>query len=129
MEAVRFHLSVLRRARFVGLPAICLSASRYFGGKETLCLYWPLPTLVITVPKELDFHAGFCAHRATSLKSDGKDILSVTIVLNSEHSRADLVAFALGWVCAYLLAKSDGKLGGRQFATQILLEGLSTAHG
>jgi hypothetical protein len=25
----------------------------------------------------------------TSIKSDGKDILSVTMVLNSEHSRAD----------------------------------------
>ena len=64
-------------------------ASRYFGEKETLCLYWPLATIVITGPKVLDFYAGFCAHRATSLECDGKDILSVTIVLNSDHSRAD----------------------------------------
>ena len=72
-----------------GFPFFNLSASRYFGDRETLCLYWPLGTLVITGPKVLDFYAGFCAHRATSVKSDGKDILSVTIVLNSEHSSAD----------------------------------------
>ena len=60
-----------------------------FGDKETLCLYWPLGNVVITGPKVLDFYAGFCAHRATSLKSDGKDILSVTMVLNSDHSRED----------------------------------------
>src|SRR6266436_698932 len=72
-----------------GFPFFNLSASRYFGDKETLCLYWPLGTVVITGPKVLDFYTGFCAHRATSLKSDGKDIISVTIVLNPEHSRAD----------------------------------------
>jgi hypothetical protein len=56
--------------------------------KRHCCLYWPLATIVITGPKVLDFY-GFCAHRATSLKCDGKDILSVTMVLNSDHSRAD----------------------------------------
>ena len=72
-----------------GFPFFSLSASRYFDEKETLCLYWPLGTVVITGPKALDFYAGFCAHRATSLKSDGKDILSVTMVLNSDQSRED----------------------------------------
>jgi hypothetical protein len=72
-----------------GFPFFSLSASRYFGDKETLCLYWPLGTVVIAGPKVLDFYAGFCAHRATCLKSDRKDILSVAMVLNSEHSRAD----------------------------------------
>ena len=72
-----------------GFPFFSLSASRYFGDKATLCLYWPLGTVVIAGPKVLDFYAGFCAHRATSLKSDGKDILSVTTVLNSDHSRED----------------------------------------
>ena len=72
-----------------GFPFFSLSASRYFGDKETLCLYWPLGTVVITGPKVLDFYAGFCAHRATCLKADGKDILSVTMVLNSENSRRE----------------------------------------
>jgi hypothetical protein len=74
----------------VGFPFFSLNASRYFGHKETLCLYWPLRTVVITGPKVLDFYAGFCAHRATSLKCDGKDILSVTMVSTSERSRGDL---------------------------------------
>jgi hypothetical protein len=34
-----------------GLPFFSLTASRYFGDKETLCLYWPLGTVVITGPK------------------------------------------------------------------------------
>jgi hypothetical protein len=37
-----------------GFPFFSLSASRYFGEKETLCLYWPLGTLVIAGPKVLD---------------------------------------------------------------------------
>jgi hypothetical protein len=40
----------------------------------------------VTGPKVLDFYAGFCAHRATSLKSDGKDILSVKMVMDSERA-------------------------------------------
>jgi hypothetical protein len=38
-----------------GFPFFSLSASRYFGDKGTLCLYWPLGTVVITGPKALDF--------------------------------------------------------------------------
>jgi hypothetical protein len=72
-----------------GFPFFSLSATRYFGENETLCLYWPLGTVVITGPKAQDFYAEFCAHRATSLKPDGKDILSVTMVLNSENSHRD----------------------------------------
>ena len=40
-----------------GFPFFSLSASRYFGKRETLCLYWPLGTIVITGPKVLDFYA------------------------------------------------------------------------
>src|ERR1700738_3996968 len=60
-----------------GFPFFSLSASRYFGDQETLCLYWPLVTVVITGPKVLNFYAGFCAHRATCLKADGKDIIGL----------------------------------------------------
>jgi hypothetical protein len=31
-----------------GFPLFSLGTSRYFGDKETLCLYWPLGTLIIT---------------------------------------------------------------------------------
>ena len=37
-----------------GFPFFSLSASRYFGENETLCLYWPLATVVIAGPKVLD---------------------------------------------------------------------------
>jgi hypothetical protein len=40
-----------------GSAFFSLSASRYFGDKETLCLYWPLGTVVITGPNVLDFYA------------------------------------------------------------------------
>jgi hypothetical protein len=54
------------------------------GNKETLCLYWPLGTVVITGPKVLDFYSGFCAHRATCLKADGKDIKVLNLILSGD---------------------------------------------
>jgi hypothetical protein len=68
-----------------GFPFFSLSASRYFGDKE-LCLYWPLGTVLITGPKVLDFYAEFCAHRATCLKADGKDINDVRLILNGDSN-------------------------------------------
>jgi hypothetical protein len=92
MTALAKPCSLLGRSkRYRTMPTafFSLSASRYFDDKETLCPYWPLGTVVITGPKVLDFYAELCPHRAASLKPDGKDILSVTIVLNSKHSRGD----------------------------------------
>jgi hypothetical protein len=68
----------------VGLPVFSLSASRYFGEKQILCLYWPLATVVIAGPKALDFYAEFCAHRATCLKADGKDIKVLKLILSGD---------------------------------------------
>ena len=42
-----------------GFLFFSLGTSRYFGDKETLCLYWPLGTLIITGQKVLDFYAAF----------------------------------------------------------------------
>ena len=67
-----------------GFPFFSVSASLYFGDKETLYLYWPLETLVITGPKVLDFYAGFCAHRATCLKANGKDITGVKPIFDGD---------------------------------------------
>jgi hypothetical protein len=41
--------------------------------------------LVIAGPKTLDFYDDFCSHRATAIKDDGNDFLSVTMILNSER--------------------------------------------
>src|SRR5262249_39998278 len=67
-----------------GFPFFSLSASRYFAERETLCLHWPVGSVVITGPKVLDFYAAFCAHRATCLKADGKDITDLRLILNVE---------------------------------------------
>jgi hypothetical protein len=69
-----------------GFPFYSLSASRYFGDKDTLCLYWPLGTIVVTGPKVMDFYAGFCANRATCLKADGKDITDLKLMPNGDSN-------------------------------------------
>ena len=69
-----------------GFPFFSLSASRYFGDKETLCLYWSLGSLVIIGPKVLDFYAAFCSHRATCLRADGKDITELKLILNGDSN-------------------------------------------
>jgi hypothetical protein len=62
-----------------------LTAISYSARHERLLITWTLGTLLIAGPKVLEFYDDFCNHRATSLKADGKDILSVTIVLNAER--------------------------------------------
>ena len=62
-----------------------LTAIHYSARHERLLITWTLGTLVVTGPKVLEFYDDFCNHRATSLKSDGKDILAVTMVLNAER--------------------------------------------
>jgi len=39
-------------------------------------------TVVIAGPTVLDFYAGFCTHRVTCLKADGKDIRDLKLILN-----------------------------------------------
>jgi hypothetical protein len=49
---------------------------------------WELGTVVIAGPKVLDFYAGFCAHRATCLKADGKDIKVLNLILGGDSDGA-----------------------------------------
>jgi hypothetical protein len=56
--------------------------------RETLCLYWPLATVLITGPRALDFYAGFCAHRVTCLKVDGKEITDLKLMLIGDSNGA-----------------------------------------
>src|SRR5208337_198181 len=62
-----------------------LTAIRYNARHQRLLITWTLGTLVIARPKVLEFYDDFCNQRAKSLKSDGKDILAVTMVLNAER--------------------------------------------
>jgi hypothetical protein len=60
-----------------------VTAIHYSARHERLFITWTLGTLVIAGPKVLEFYDDFCNHRATSLKSDGKDSLAGTMVLNA----------------------------------------------
>jgi hypothetical protein len=44
-----------------------------------------LGTIVVTGPKALEFYEQFANHRATLIKADGKDILSVRMHLNARR--------------------------------------------
>lgn len=81
-RAVGSDFSVLDRGRLV----LVSPPTAIFGDRETLCLYWPLGTVVITGPKVLDFYARFCAQRATCLKADGKDITDLKLILNDDSN-------------------------------------------
>ena len=63
-----------------------MTAIHYSARHESLLINWTLGTLVIAGLKVLEFYEDFCNHRATSRKTDGKDILEVTMVLNSERT-------------------------------------------
>ena len=62
---------------------------------NALLIDWPLGTIVVTGPKTLEFYEQFSNHRATLIRADGKDILSVRMHLNSERqAEEDVQAMA-----------------------------------
>gem|GEM_PF-5353564 len=73
----------------------------YFSAKEQrLLIDWPLGTIVVTGPKTLEFYEQFSNHRATLLRADGKDILSVRMHINSETQAergAETITLAKEW--------------------------------
>ena len=69
-----------------GLPFFSLSAARFVPHSQRLILYFPVATIWVTGgPKVLEFYEALAKQRATLLKADGKDILSVKMHLNSER--------------------------------------------
>jgi hypothetical protein len=61
-----------------------VSGTYYSAKEQRLLIDWPLGTIVVTGPKTLEFYEQFLNHRATLLRADGKDILSVRMHINSE---------------------------------------------
>src|SRR5271166_2611874 len=61
-----------------------VSGMLYSARDERLLIDWALGTVVVTGPRILEFYEQFSNHRATLIKADGKDILSVKMHLNSE---------------------------------------------
>jgi hypothetical protein len=58
-----------------------------YSARERLLIDWALGTIVVTGPKTLEFYEQFSNHRATLIKADGKDILSVKMHLTQKGWR------------------------------------------
>ena len=72
-----------------------VSGTYYSAREERLLIDWALGTIVVTGPKTLELYEQFSNHRATLLRADTKDILSVRMHLNSERqAEEDVQAIA-----------------------------------
>jgi hypothetical protein len=60
-----------------------VSGTYYSAKEQRLLIDCGLGTIVVTGPKAFEFYEQFSNHRATLLRADGKDILSVRMHLNS----------------------------------------------
>jgi hypothetical protein len=60
-----------------------LTGTRFSAKDQSLVIDWALGTIVVMGPKTLEFYEQFSDHRATLVKADGKDILSVRMHLNA----------------------------------------------
>ena len=54
-----------------------VSGILYSARDERLLIDWALGTIVVTGPRTLEFYEQFSNHRATLIRADGTDILSV----------------------------------------------------
>jgi hypothetical protein len=67
-----------------GIPLFQVSVTHYNPDEKSLLIECALGTIVVTGPKCWDFYDKFCSHKATLLRADGQDILSVTLALRGE---------------------------------------------
>lgn len=65
-----------------GFPFFSVVATRYAPDEQRLLIYFSLGTIVIRGAKALEFLDDLANHRATNLKADGNEILSVEIDLS-----------------------------------------------
>lgn len=68
-----------------GFPFFAVVATRYVPDEQRLLIYFTLGTVIILGPKAHEFFDDFSNHRATELKADGNEIVSVKIDLNMER--------------------------------------------
>jgi hypothetical protein len=73
----------------IGLPFFSLIDCRFMPVKEAALFEFQVGSIVIQGPKSLDFFQEFCRQRATCVKADGKDILSVTLIVPQPPEQAD----------------------------------------
>jgi hypothetical protein len=68
-----------------------LTGTHYRSKYQSLLIDWAPGTIVVAGPKALEFYESFSNHRATLVKADGKDILSVRMHLNAgSHAREEI---------------------------------------
>jgi hypothetical protein len=68
-----------------------VSGTYYSVKEQRLLIDGPMGTIVVAGPKALEFYEQFSNHRATLIRADGKDILSVKMHLNSETQAEEKV--------------------------------------
>ena len=56
----------------------------YVPEQERFLIYFPLDAVTVLGPKVKELYDDFCNHRATNLKADENEIVSVEIDLNRE---------------------------------------------
>ena len=83
-RAVRPDLSVLGRGRLVGLPVLWSQRHPIFRLETNTLSLLAASARTHCSPKVLYFYAGFCAHQATCLKADGKDIKVLNLILSGD---------------------------------------------
>jgi hypothetical protein len=78
----------------------------YSAKHQRLLINWTLGTLIIGGPKVLEFYEDFCNHRTTSLKSDDKDILTVTLVLKRGTPRKLSLGFRKKFIYRWVASRT-----------------------
>jgi hypothetical protein len=73
-----------------GFPYDKLVEACYFAEEQTLSLHWPTGQIIIVGPKALALYNEVANQKATLLKADGVDILSVT--LHAQKTETDPVS-------------------------------------
>ena len=72
-----------------GLPAFGVIGCCYHPDKEMMSIGYGMGTIIIKGPTTLKFYEDFCRGKATMLRADGKDILSVSFVLSTATPSRD----------------------------------------
>ena len=85
---IRFQLDDEEEG-IVAFPFFSLLNARLLPKKEAVLLEFQAGNIVLQGPKVREFYEEFCRQRATAVKADGKDILSVTLVLPTPLQEPD----------------------------------------
>jgi len=71
-----------------GIPLSQVLGTHYDPEQERLLIECSIGTIVVIGPKAWDFYDAFCSRRASLVKADGSDILTVTMALRGDSSAA-----------------------------------------